>query len=82
MLERLREVRETVAPRHMSKLTLEDDIGMIHELTKVSRHNESNHVGWAETFFYLIIGTFTVNHQGSYACPQTSLGAAQALPSD
>ena len=36
VLERLREVRETVAPRHMSKLTLEDDIGMIHELTQVS----------------------------------------------
>ena len=38
VLERLREVHETVAPRHMSKLTLEDDIGMIHELTQVSRH--------------------------------------------
>ena len=46
MLERLREVPETVAPRHMSKLTLEDDIGMIHELTQVSRHNTSSHVGW------------------------------------
>ena len=49
MLERLREVRETVAPRHMSKLTLEDDIGMIHELTQVSRHNALNRVSWAET---------------------------------
>ncbi|KAI0208271.1 hypothetical protein LSAT2_007050 [Lamellibrachia satsuma] len=34
VLERLREVRETVAPRHMAKVTLEDDIGMIHELTQ------------------------------------------------
>ena len=50
VLERLREVRESVAPRHMSKLTLEDDIGMIHELTQVCRHNASNHVGWAETY--------------------------------
>ena len=35
VLERLCEVRETVAPRHMEKVTLEDDIGMIHELTQV-----------------------------------------------
>lgn len=33
---RMMEVQESIAPKHIAKTTIEDDIGMVHELTQVS----------------------------------------------
>ena len=35
MFKKMAEVQEAIAPKHIAKHTMEDDIGMVHELTQV-----------------------------------------------
>ena len=43
MLSRLSQVQDAIAPKHLAKHTVEDDIGMVHELTQV----------WIVVFFFV-----------------------------
>ena len=36
MFKKMAEVQEAIAPKHIAKHTMEDDIGMVHELTQVT----------------------------------------------
>ena len=35
VLGRLSQMQDAIAPKHLAKQTLEDDIGMVHEFTQV-----------------------------------------------
>ena len=35
VFSKMGQVQEAIAPKHIAKHTMEDDIGMIHELTQV-----------------------------------------------